>query len=704
MERAAVSHRRRLFPRITLLLLAALLGACDSDPGRATDAPITPREGLASPDGTISAEVTLVDGALRYDVLRDGAPLLSDGRLGLITDAADFGSALTWAAPPSQPRRITQDYTLVAGRQSRVAATATERSWFVRAADDGPVMEIRMRVWDAGFAFRYRVEGDGPQEVRSELSTFPVPVPAGGGMQIAQRQTPESPKSQEMYLERGAPGYPPIGTAAPTPAGWAYPMLLRNADADGNPQWLLLSETLGAADWPHTHLAAEVPIVDAGGTPAAVFSVAFPLDTDNGPGRGAPRQEGTWVSPWRWVAVGSDLPAIYRTTAETDLAEPQRIVDTSWIVPGTSVFDYIKETSLTTLPRIRQYMDVAEELGWSYVLVDSDWELMVDDNGIPMILLGDRDLLQRLVDEAAQRGLRLFVWYNQTRFASALTTQRIFSMLSDIGVAGVKIDKWESDKQNSIARRRAILAAAAEHRLMVSFHNVTVPRGLQRTWPNLVGYEGGVSSQVYRGSGASADRVPELHVTQTLLRGILGTFDFGGILFAEPNPESNPRRTTPAHELALMITYQAGLRTMSDDEVGYSGLPEPVRDFLATVPTAWDESRLLEGAIGTHAVVARRAGTDWYIGGINGETRFIAPTSDTSSPNYTPPEGATRTVRLDLAELGCADAATTLYTDTAPPGHDGHAIQASALADAEPTVTMAPFSGFVMVARGCSTP
>lgn len=662
-------------------LLAALLAACEPSNGGLSRVDELPGagspeggEGLISPRGSVAATVTLTDGRLQYDVFRHGTPVLQGGSLGLVTDAADLASGLEWAAAPSPVRRRAEGYALTAGRQSFVQSEATERSYYVRPAGGGPLMEIQLRTWDEGVAFRYRVEGDGVQEVISEASSFPVAIPSDGGLQVAQRQTPEAPKSQDMYLARGD-RFPAIGTHAPTSAGWGYPLLLRNEDAEGKPQWLLLSETLGEARWPHTHLAAEVAVREQGLVRAAVYRVAFPLDSDNGPGPGAPRQEGVWYSPWRWVAMGDDLAQIYSTTAETDLAEPSQIFDTSWIVPGTGPFDYIKEDGLTTLPRLRQYMDVAKELGWSYILVDSDWELMTDENGVPMILLGgDRGLLSTLVREAAERDLGLFVWYNQNRFATAATTRRIFSMLADVGAVGVKIDKWESDKQDSIQRRRDLLAVAAEHRIMVSLHNVTVPRGLQRTWPHLVGYEGGVSSQVYRGSGASADQVPELNVIQALVRGTLGTFDFGGILFAEPNPDRNPRRTTPAHELGLMVTYQAGFRTMSDDEVGYSGLPAPVRDFLGTVPAAWDESRLLTGEMTRYAVIARRSGPDWYIGGINGETAFISPLTDVTDPEYRPPVGVSRDITLDLTTLGCENAELTLYSDTLPPGRDGQAI------------------------------
>jgi hypothetical protein len=46
--------------------------------------------------------------------------------------------------------------------------------------------------------------------------------------------------------------------------------------------------------------------------------------------------------------------------------------------------------------------------------------------------------------------------------------------------------------------------------------------------------------------------------------------------------------------------------------------PSFVPEFLATVPTAWDETRIVEGFPGDYAVLARRKGTTWYVAGISG--------------------------------------------------------------------------------------
>lgn len=647
--------------------------------------------GSSVSDGPVTVTLALRHGQLQYDVTDAGSTVLSRGRLGVRTNRADLADHLSWASSPGPVSTVAQSYDLPAGRRTHVVSQAVQRTFAVRGRH-GARMNVQVRVWASGFAFRYRVRGHGWQDVRSEATSFPVKIPANGGLQVAQPQTPVRPTSQEFYRARGQ-GFPGIGARSPSPAGWAFPMLLRTTDAAGADQWLLLSEATGDAMYPITHLAQ--PWV---ARHRASYTIAFPRNRDNGPGGGDPYVHGTWSSPWRFVEIGSSLPQVYASTAETDLAAPNAIGDTSWIRPGTAAWGYVKQPDASSsLAAEEHLMDIAHEMGWPYLVVDAGWDHMTGANGKP--LGSPQRILTVLAQQAAARGVRLFVWYaGPEQLETARQRRQVFSMLNAAGIVGIKADMWSSDKQNSVEQRIGVLQAAARHHLMVILHNVTVPRGLERTYPNIVGVEGGVGSGEYRYGYAYGDQMPDTDVTQAVLRGIFGTFDASPVIFQEPFGRVDPRRTTPAHELATAVTDQAGVRTMGDDR-GYSGLPAPVHDFLSQEPTVWDESRLLSADLGTSAVVARRSGKTWYIAGVNGATDFMSAVSNTADARYRPPVGRPVTLRVDLAQLGCTPTHETLFADGT--GHDASGIAVSSPTAEQLTVPTAPFGGFVLVV-GCA--
>lgn len=642
-------------------------------------------------DGPIVVSLALRGGHLEYDVSDAGMPVLRRGRLGVVTDKADLSGNLHWAAAPGPAVAVNQSYVLPAGRRTHVVSRAVQRTYALRGSH-GARMNVQVRVWPTGFAFRYRVAGRGWQDVRSEATSFPVKVPGNGGMQVAQPQTPSQPRSEEFYHPRGQ-GFARIGARSSSRDGWAFPMLLRTTNAAGADQWLLLSEATGdgaSPAYPVTHL--NQPSV---AHHRATFTIAFPRNRDNGPGGGDPYVSGTWSSPWRFVEISGSLSRIYASTAETDLAAPNAIGGTSWIRPGTAEWGWAKQRdAATSLPAEEHLMDVARGLGWPYLVVDAGWDHMTDANGAP--LGSRRQVLSILSQQAASRGLRLFVWYNgPTELATARQRSRAFSLLNATGIAGVKADLWNSDKQGSVQQRIAVLQTAARHHLLVLLHNVTVPRGLERTYPNLVGVEAGIGSEYYRWGTAYGDQMPDNDVTEAVVRGIFGTFDAGPVIFQEPFVAPDPRRTTPAHELATAVTDQSGLRAMGDVH-GYIGLPAPVHDLLSQVPAVWDESRLLSASLGTSAVVARRSGSTWYIAGLNGATDFISSSSNTADPGYSPPVGHAVTVGVDLAQVGCTPTQETLFSDGT--GHDASGIAVSNPSAARLSVPMAPFGGFVLVA------
>jgi len=187
--------------------------------------------------------------------------------------------------------------------------------------------------------------------------------------------------------------------------------------------------------------------------------------------------------------------------------------------------------------------------------------------------------------------------------------------LRDWGVKGVKVDFWQSDKQDRIAQYRDLLKDAAGFQLMVDFHGSTIPRGWQREFPNLIGMEAVAGAEQYKFREDYAGKAPWLNTVLPFTRNVAGPMDFTPVTFSD---SKYPHETTNAHELALSVIFETPIQHFADSADSYRAQPPEVKSLLHTVPTAWDETRVLSGEPGQTVVIARRSGATWYVAAING--------------------------------------------------------------------------------------
>ena len=192
--------------------------------------------------------------------------------------------------------------------------------------------------------------------------------------------------------------------------------------------------------------------------------------------------------------------------------------------------------------------------------------------------------------------------------------------ISTLGVKGIKVDFFDTDKQAVIALYPEILKDAARFHLMVDFHGATLPRGFERTWPNLMTTEA-VRGAESLGRQEVCDRMAEHNAVLVFTRNVVGSMDYTPVTFSNKIRQGVEavRKTSVAHQLALAVVFESGFHCFADRREAYLALPDEPKAFLQEVPTAWDESRLLSGYPADHAVIARRKGDTWYIGGINGK-------------------------------------------------------------------------------------
>jgi len=585
---------------------------------------------VASPDGALTFELTLGDGLTytvghRHDSTRGDVLLASP--LGVRRDDQEFVNGLKFVKAGSVAK-IDETYTVVHGKRRSIHHQARQQT-FSFANGSGAIVELIVQVANDGVAFRYRFPGTGaqPHKLVEELTGFSVPTGATAWMQEQQPPTRYSPAYEAMFTEVAA------GTAAPTPSGWAFPALFKIADGR---DWLLITE----ADVNETNCATRLATDATDGR----YHIRLP---ESGEGKGVgevePQSTLPWTLPWRVLIVGSTTSVIAESTLVEDVSSPSVVKDTRWIKPGRVSWSWWSDdNSPRDEAALNSFTDLAAEMGWEYSLIDANWNLM------------DPDALQRVLAHAREKHIGMLLWYNSGGPHNDVTEQprdrmhqrdvrrKEFAQLQQWGVKGVKVDFWQSDKQDRIQQYIELMKDAADFHLMVDFHGCTLPRGWSRTYPHLMTMEAVPGAEQYKFNEKYSAKAPWHNVVLAYTRNVVGGMDYTPVTFTD---HKYPRVTSDGHELALSVVFESGLQHFADSVASYHKLPAEASAFLKAVPAAWQESRLLGGEPGKLAVFARRGpdgpGSGWYIGGISGDEKA-------------------QTFELDLSFLGAARGEQTL--------------------------------------------
>lgn len=578
---------------------------------------------LENEAGTLRFALKLDQGALSYQVQHLAAggattPLLGDSPLGLVRTEADFTKDLAFVSA-SEPVVVKDDYKLVADKVSRVRANGRERTFTFRNPT-GLLFEVTVRAYADGVAFRYALPGRGTQTlfIKDEATGFRLPADARVWAQPYSKVDIWAPGYEANYVN-GVPA----GTPAPAAEGWALPLLFNTGKL-----WALVTESGLGSDYFAIHLEQNAP--------GGLYRARLPEEPETyGVAPQAAAIQLPWTSPWRLVVVGERAGAISESTLVTTLAAPSVLKDTSWIKPGVASWSWWSDmSSPSDYTKLVAYVDMSARLGWSYTLIDLGWHQM--KNG------GD---VKQLADYAATKGVGLLIWYNSAGqhnkvpdagpydvMADPLLRDAEFARIAAMGVKGIKVDFMQSDKQFVIALYHDILRDAARHKLVVNFHGCTIPRGWERTYPHLLTMEAVRGGEQYWDKTFAED-AQMYNTIFAFTRNAIGPMDYTPTVFTPPgatNPGIQPNLTTSAHELALLVVFQSGIQHVIDSAASLAKQPAYVLDYLTDLPTAWDETRYLDGAPGQLAVVARRAGKVWYLAGINGTKDTLALDVDLS--------------------------------------------------------------------------
>jgi hypothetical protein len=510
---------------------------------------------LASPHGRLVAKVRFsgAEAPLVAKLRRRRAQVLSSAiGLGTATRCLPMGFSLKG----TQRSTLFEKYRTRAGKR-RVHRHLANRLT-LRFEQGDSVLWIELRASDDGFAYRTTLEGPARTRVTGECAAFTAPPGTQSWLQRFHRAY-ENPYTPGLLRDAppGAIGFPALLS---TRAGWA----------------LLTESELGRGQ-PATHLEVRAGVPD-------VLYVKRPHDR---PGLQRVR------TPWRIAVVGS-LETIVESDLVEDLARPPaRSMNWSWVRPGRVAWSWWADSaSPASLDAQKAYVDFAARMGWEYALVDAGW----NPAWIP-----------QLTAYARQRDVRVLLWARWDALTPPSRRDALLRQYRAWGVAGVKLDYMESDSFRRMRWYRTVARAAARRRLLVNFHGSTLPRGMSRTWPNVLTWEGVLGAETYKGA---APVTPAHNATLPFTRNAVGSMDYTPVTFSAAR-----RQTSAAHELALSVVFESGLQHLADRPDVYSALPA-ARRWLRRVPVAWDGTELLGGYPGGSATIARRRGRRWYVGSI----------------------------------------------------------------------------------------
>ncbi len=340
------------------------------------------------------------------------------------------------------------------------------------------------------------------------------------------------------------------------------------------------------------------------------------------------------VSPWRVIMIAKEPGELIESDLIANLNDPVAYEDVSWIKPGASAWDwwwsnkYAPAANFELGPNqetMKYFIDFASEMGWEYQIVDWQWygEPFGENGANP-----DADIttcidgidIEELVKYAHSKNVNLIIWLHWEALKNQM--DEALPLYEKWGVSGIKVDFMDRQDQEMVNFYHEVAQKAAEYHLVVDFHGAYKPTGVSRTYPNLITREGVLGNENNKWSNRVT---PEHNVTLPFTRGLLGEMDYTPVAFRNVTPaafvtEDKAKdkcpmvQTTRCHQLAMAVVFESAFTVFCDSPDNYKqGVG---REFLQSIPTTWDETKVLNAAVGDYITVARKSGDKWFIGGM----------------------------------------------------------------------------------------
>ena len=577
---------------------------------------------VSSPDGKLVVTISCDEGQASYAVKYDGLEIIKPSALGLKTNLGDFTKGLKML-PDVKEETLRYAYLLPQSKFSNVSVEANRLQVNFETEARIP-MSVIFCVENNDIAFKYtlgRGRRDNPKcaVVYSEATAFNLPdethtfiCPQITPMTGWERTKPSYEEDYEADAE--------MNKKSRFGVGYTFPCLFRiptmSASSKQTNHWVLISETGVSSEYCGSRLSDYE--VGRG------YTVAYPQKGENN-GFGS-EYAGIMLpgeTPWRTITIGNSLKPIVETTIPFDFVEPLYEPSEKY-QPGRYTWSWLVwQDSATNYEDQVKLIDLASTMGYEYCLVDALWDVQIG-----------YDRIEQLAEYAKSKNVKLMLWYNSNGFENdapqgprgimhnAIKRKRDMAWMKKIGVKAIKVDFFGGDKQETMRLYEDILSDANDYGIQVIFHGCTLPRGWERMYPNYVGSEAALASENVYFSDYHAKKEGFEMSMHPFARNAVGSFDWGGVMMnhfmSRDNKSRHQRFTSDIFEMATSITNQCSVNCVAMYPNNLTELPQFVLDFLRQIPTRWDEVRFIDGYPTEYAVIARRTGSKWYIGGING--------------------------------------------------------------------------------------
>lgn len=335
--------------------------------------------------------------------------------------------------------------------------------------------------------------------------------------------------------------------------------------------------------------------------------------------------------PWRIVLVTDEDKQLVGNDIAKLLGPKCRIKDTSWIKPGKVAWDWWNNTNITGVDfraginteTYKYYVDFARKNGLEYIIIDEGWSDPED-----LLIFSDKMDMAGIINYAKQNGVGVILWSSWRNLIQRghEKMEEIMKYYGDMGVKGFKVDFFDRDDQKAINSVYEVAECAAKHHLLLDLHGMR-PFGVQFAYPNIVNFEGvkGLENSKWEpraGDGPLHDQ-PRYDVMIPFLRALPGCFDYtpGAMMNAVRsqffgNNDHPMSQGTRVHQMAMYTIFDAPLQMLADSPTKYMQNQE-CTDFIAQIPTVYDQVVPLDGKLGEYVVVAKRKGARWYIAAMN---------------------------------------------------------------------------------------
>ncbi len=633
---------------------------------------------LQSPSGKITTAIVCSD-QLNFSISYDGKEVLSKSPVSM-----SLGDETVWGPKANVSKAVRGSNESIVESPFSQSATMPDcyNSLTLRMKGN---WSIEFRAYDDGVAYRFASTRKKPYEIVCEQTEFNFPADYTASVPYVRTGSDDDMQSQFFNSFENLYTVGPLSALNPRRLAFlplsvdagGVTVAITETDLNDYPG-LYLYNPDGTSSLKGKHAPYPTKIVDGGynNIEGVVTETADYIA----------RVDGARTFPWRIFIIGDDK-AVASSNLSYLLAEPSRIADTSWIKPGKVAWDWWNSWNITGVdfeagintPTYKHYIDFAADNGIEYVILDDGWAA---GKGEDLFILNPDIDLKEIIAYADKKNVGIILWAGYRAFERDL--EKVCRHYSEMGVKGFKVDFEDRDDQLMTAFNHRAAETAARYHLVLDLHGAYKPAGINRTWPNVLNVEGVNGLENVKWTELADFDIIQYDTMLPFLRQLAGPMDYTqGAMVNAARHNFRPIHNQPmapgtrAHQLALYMILYSPLNMLCDSPSNYRREQE-CTDFIASVPTVWDETIVLDAKMGEYIVTARRKGCEWFIGGIS---------------NWTP-----RDLTVDLAPLNLTGTAhMKLFTDGANAHRNGNDYK-SRTANISPSdklkIHLAPGGGF----------